>query len=392
MAPRLFLLFGISMRRLFNIAVTSHHPSVSGAVVVLAALLVFAGCGEIEEGEPGPSWGQSDTEDVGEPDAGNDVDDQPDAEPPDQNDDDNSPPGHLMCGDTAQDLGVLEGGSKEIEVDFTDFTDNTSSGCDGVVDESSAAVFELILADEGILRVESDEVVARAIRHQGCRENDTLLVCDDQDFGRQLVPGESFFVIFEKLPETPEQFEATLDFTAFEACDPEEHQSQCVDETSIESCITTSTSPDIPRTLVFPCPAGCSDDACDGASCDNPVTVSGSTTIDGTTVAVGDHINSSEQDSCVPEDAVGNLEGRDLVVHLEGLEEGDVVDIELESSHDELAVIEIKADCSSDAQCLEAWRGEGDFQFHPPDDGDYFLIMDSEVGYEAGFELDIDIN
>lgn len=380
----------------------------SKATVVVAAMaLMVSGCGEDNGELNGNNW--DDNDNTGQVDAGGDTDanlgddggDQQNNQNGGDNGDDNGgedngddvdqPPSMPGCFAGAEDLGQLEDGTETVTIDFNRWLDTVSTGCDGVVDDSPDAIFGFTLSDEGMIMFEPDAPVAMGLRLHDCMDVSDELVCADDTYGRILPGREQFFLVVEQLPDSPDEIELQFDFHAFHPCDPDEFQSQCVDDQSIQACTTSATSPDIPRQLVIPCPDGCSGERCDGDSCDNPLAVSASTTLSGITAGLGDDIDSTDEPGCMPDGATGSLDGRDLVVRLEGLAAGDSVTIDLESTHGDAAALQIMSSCGSDVACLDAWRGEGQFSFEPDADGDYYLVMDSEFPHEAGFELGIDM-
>lgn len=337
--------------------------------------------GELDAGDDvGPGDDVEDDPDIGPDVADGDVEEDVDEE-------EVNPCGPVI------DLGVLEDGVQTLIIDFDDWEDHLATTCPNAAG-GNTAIFSFTLAEAGNLTVDPAEPVAIGFRSHNCVNDSAELLCEeDGPLDVNGVPGIQFFWVFEKLPDTPDTpFEVELHLRVDQQCPDEFGDAFCVDQEIVEVCNVTFTSPDIPFWLQGQCPLSCEDDRCVGDRCDNAVRISESTDFGGITLGLTDSLDSAEVASCegpTGEELTGI--GRDFVVELEDLTTDHLVHVEMTHAHGSSAFILIKSTCSSEAECVEVWTGDGPWTFEPPADGNYFLIVDSELEWEGEFELSIDI-
>lgn len=321
-----------------------------------------------------------------DPDA--DVDPDPDADNGENGEEEYPKEEDWLCGPQIN-LGELGVGETELDVDFDSFDNTLSTECD-VDGSSSAAIFRFDVPSGqdviGELEIVTDDEVTGELREFHCNDQDSeSFGCLDDDQRELLQPGMTYFLVLESVQESPpEDPEVTLNFEEYPGCmDP---GGQCVDDDTVETCqLIFPTAPDQPIEVVQQCPtAECTDDACVGDSCDNPISVTSSFEWSGTNATFFDEHNSSEEieDKDDPDDITcfsvlewdddGEIEevravdtpGRDLVFEVGDLSDDDeiVVSADYEpfvpsmQEDDEVTVV-FKDSCSDVADCLHAVSG-----------------------------------
>lgn len=382
-------------------------------MAALGLLLTMAACSEDEDssniGNFSPGNGQTE-QDVGTEDVEDEVDaddvevDAP--QPEDVGDDADPPPEDAGEEEDVEpvepdpepcepiiELGTLTEDVQTVTFEFEDYEDWSTTTCENTLG-GSEAVIEFRLADIGTAFAEPNTPVAMGVRQGDCADPEDEHFCSEGEFSEGLPQGLDFFMVVERLPDT-EEGPVEIDFwlEGVEDCEEDIGESICIDDQVIEACNITGASPDVPRRYQADCPTSCSGDRCVGDTCENPLQVSASTHIEGSTLGLFDEHDSAEVDSCSEEE--GGLEtlGRDLMIELQDLTPDHQVDVDFSHNFGDPAVILVKEECGSSAACLETWKGEGEWTFEPPSEGNFFLIVDARWGWdvEGTFELSIDI-
>src|SRR5690554_250858 len=143
----------------------------------------------------------------------------------------------------------------------------------------------------------------------------------------------------------------------------------------IERCHTDYT----PSTST--CPAGCSDDACDGDTCENALEMdpSGTMIVEGSLAGLTDAYNFRGRTECFESGNAVPTREKDIVVALNGLRAGQVVHIdaseELGDQNDN--AIFIVEDCGAAPTCVAGGDSSDEkLRWEVPADGDYLVIID----------------
>ncbi len=290
-------------------------------------------------------------------------------------------------------LGELEPFEEQtVTIDFDEWGNQTSVSCDNAVEDSNEAVLAFRLPDDGVVTIDSEQPLAMGLRVDDCYASGDGL-CREEGINVSLQANLYFFVVIEKLPATGEgEIELEIFYRDYPPCDASEHEPSCVDDEAVETCQTTFNSPDIERIYHAVCPMGCYNDRCVGDTCDAPIAVDASMTLQGGTLGYYNEMNSYEPTGCEhPEAEELQMGGREFVVELADLTADQEVTIEWSHSHNHFAVLQIKEECDVGASCLMSALDEDVTTFYPPEDGNYFLIFDSSQQMEASFDVAIDI-
>ncbi len=320
------------------------------------------------------------------------------------------------CG-TMYDIGQLEFGEATLEVDFDDFddTDDLNTVCDEGSEENDMALIKFASPQPqtGILELNADADVALEIRPGAICSNESLSnICEEDGSLEKLIgPGSIHFILIEHLGEEELSAPLQVDFSFYEMpeCDWEdEGTGSCVDsDTAIEACQVLSASADIPREFTVPCPTHeCIDDHCVGDHCDQAIAVTSSFGWSGrnkgffpTHNILEEHeaaADAGEDPTCVDTtvdeaDQFPETFGREMIFELEDLQEGDEVEIHVNAEMSDGLMVLVKEECSSTSSCTEAWQDKTDMTFEAPDDGSYYVIVDTLWDIDSHFEIAIDI-
>ncbi len=309
------------------------------------------------------------------------------------------------------DLGELEWGEHELEVDLGYFDNDLDLECQGLGDDPAAVYrFTMPSTQTGVLAVSSDHDVAGEFRFGGCGDDADRYGCYDDDFEMTLQPGLTHFLVLKPLDgEEAAVLDVTLDLSEMPPCFDDEGLASCVDDSRIQACQFLQASPDIPRELTVECPTGqCSDDRCQGDSCANPIEVSSSFQWSGRNYGFFDTHNSmaevleasenNEEATCLYiDDDSGDIQtlntfGRELVFRLVDISEGDEVQIEVDFASPDKVVVLVKEECSDTSACLQTWYDYDQMTFVAPWDGDFYVIVDTMVEFDGFFDISITVD
>ena len=374
-------------------------------MVTAFGLIALVGCAEDPDANaPSPSFGGD--EDAGV-DAGDVADDPDDVGPQedtgengdDNGDDDNGDDDEIPDGCPSVhnfgELGELDGGTETESIEFDTWDgQELSTECDDVVDGDELAMIRFETDEPGALTLEFSDPVAMDLRFGGCDDSAGQVLCGDQTFEDTEFPRSSsgVFSLVEPVGDTPlDSVELTVTFEPQPVCDMNTFEPTCVDDETINVCTFTSYSPDVERDIEVECPVGCEGERCVGDSCDNPIEVSAPMFVQATTRGLHNEFDSEGVESCEV-DGSTMTPGDDFVIELPDLSTDNEVSINLEHDHGTQAVVEIMSECAGQGECLEAWRGEEQQVFVPPESGDYYLVIGSEIALDADFQFLVEID
>lgn len=354
------------------------------------------GSGEFDDGTDLSDADSDPDEDTSGKGDADDADDNNDADPGSDGGNNPGPDDQTgLCGDM-KNLGTLAGSYQEtFTVDFTEQDDRFRTTCAESRPGSAEAIFHFELEGEGFLDISSSSDVILELRGDACVDQQSL-VCEvgaiDSYFG-----WPPRYLLVEKLdPDDPDEVEITLTYEQHQECDGMQiGESSCIDDEEIKVCGVTFAAPDEPSWLHFRCPDGCEDDRCRGDFCGNPIIVTD--TIEFTAyqhVFLNRH-NNKDVNACGPDGGKGeDLEGRELVFQLPDLRTTQEVVVEL--SHDSLYFgqepsLLFKESCDDWSICVDFFKGDGEFTFHPPSDGTFYLFVDSADDFDGQISIRIEI-
>ncbi len=308
------------------------------------------------------------------------------------------------------DLGDLEPGEEyPVTLDFTEESAQWSTRCENESDGGSVMI-AMVLPTFSVLHVESDTPLGLEMRFGDCGRETNRYMCATDEFAVPSGFGEpQGYLILEALDDSvPDQVEITVTAAQAPACIEEEGQSECIDADSARVCRISISSPDVPRWEEGQCSGGCEEGQCVGDSCSAPLSMSSGETLVFDNLPLRDLHSEYQGPGCSLSDGDDDgleLWGRELVIELSDLIEGDEVAIDVDVrgllswAHEPInlegqVVATIKDDCAAESACLAVWNDfEDQLHFEVPADGDYFLVIESRTDeFDAQIEVAVEIN
>lgn len=358
--------------------------------IATAACVVLAGCGSDDDGGPGNIVPNNNAKnDAGNtPDAdvstNSDADDDdadilaPDAQDPDTGDEagdtDTSQPDEDLCG--ATNLGTLSANeSISTTGDLASAENNIHLSCAAGIAPELMYSFSVEEPSRVSFRALSETIGTWSLQiNRGVCDETSQLTCFE-------TADQTFFaeadVIYHLLIEpsnraTTGEVKIYLETEAL-GCFPALSATCNGDE--IERCeidYTPSTST---------CPEGCSNDTCNGDTCQNPIEMdpSGTMQLEGSLAGLTDTYNFNGRDECFESGNALPTRDKDLVVALNGLSAGQMVHVDASEDVGDANdnAIFIVQDCGATPTCIAGGDSADEkLDWEVPDDGDYLLIID----------------
>lgn len=286
----------------------------------------------------------------------------------------------------ALDLGELTPGTP-VTVDgsfVTDGADTIAATC-GEPDQPERVVrFEL--ASRSQVTYEADwtgQFDGLVELRTGCDDSTTSVVCTDVESGSPVLEPGTYFVVLETRLGTPGEFSLTL--TAEEAACTQ-GTSACVGD-QLQIC-ADPTSPDL-----YQCAGGCADMVCGGDTCGNAIEVTAASggIFQGVSGGYDSNLNFGGNLDCTTADGMPiATPGYDVVFHLPGLQQSDIVSVDADTSDPNINAIFILSACDDTAACVETFKDEQpDWVVETP--GDYFLVIDKRNVSSTEFQYSVDV-
>ena len=307
------------------------------------------------------------------------------------------------------DLGLLGHGEYPVTIDFTQEPAQWSTRCENESDGSSVMI-AMELPTFSVVHVELDSALGVEMRFGDCGRATSRYMCDTDEFAIPTGFGApQGYLILEALDDlVPDQVEVMVTVAQGPICEEDEGQSECVDADTARVCRVSVSSPDVPRWEEGQCARGCEEGQCLGDSCSAPLSMSSGEILTFNNLGLRDRHTEYEGVGCsLPGGDDDNglvLRGRELVIELTALVEGDQVGIDLDVTGlinwahepvelDGLVVATIKDDCAVESACLAVWDDfEDRFHFEVPADGDYLLVIESVNRFDGQIEVAVEIN
>ncbi|TXD41781.1 hypothetical protein FRC96_03535 [Lujinxingia vulgaris] len=306
--------------------------------------------------------------DVDEPDATDADADEPDVEEP-----------PTACEEATIDLGVLENGSNPVEIAATHPAVVGAGVCDGAFGAEHVVVaFEL--PEDGVLTVDAPGS-AVTLSATPCSTSGAFCFSDVSSLN--VVAGAQFYLAFERLAS---DLNADIVFEPLVACTPVGERT-CVNTSEIEACTTGLASAQTPTRVTLDCPAGCESDSCLGDSCQNPIVVEGSVSVEARSETLSNTFDNQGAPGCIWDTP---SEGRELVFQVDDVAAGETIVVTI---NDPIRYyrVSILQSCSESAECLESTTPGSVLEYEATETGTYFVIIDAETDLPSGPEISIDI-
>ncbi|WP_146618356.1 hypothetical protein [Lujinxingia litoralis] len=312
--------------------------------------------------------------DVDEPDADADADiadadaDEPDAEEPEPS-----------CAEAIIDLGVLESGVQAVTL--TPDLDAVAGlgACQGSA-SAEYVVLRFELPADGVLSFDG-EGTAVSLLQQPCSGVGAFCA---SEFGELNVIAGAPLYAAVALPDVETQLDVV--YSPHQACEPA-GQMACVDAGQLEACTTGFASMQVPIWVTSQCPAGCENDACVGNSCENPIVVQESISLQVRGEALSNTFDNFGSPNCAWDTP---SEGRDLVFQVEGVEVGETIAVEIDDPLNFYRV-SILSSCAQSAECLASDVPGAVMEFEASEAGTYFVVIDSDLDIPAAPEIRVEV-
>jgi hypothetical protein len=141
-----------------------------------------------------------------------------------------------------------------------------------------------------------------------------------------------------------------------------------------------------------PCPTTCGGDACEGASCEHPITISNSRTVSGELSAFSADLNLSKSESSCPVNGVqADAAGPEVIFRVPSTTPGEVIGVQTSPDLETFYGFVTK-DCprsSPTVMCRKTWDSNGQFEVPQDGGGDYYIVIDrATVGGSSSFTFD----
>lgn len=290
------------------------------------------------------------------------------------------------------DLGELDPASATLTAsgDTTDFIDSTTTECGSIGPFSGAEnAFSFSVTSAATLNLEltTDAAVnwAMEVRRNACQDRSARVICSDPETTSFAVePGVTYYLIVEPADSINKgAFEVNGTFSAG-ACAPA-GSLRCVDETDVAFCFAGE------EERVYSCPAGCSNDRCEGESCAGAIDITESTTLTGNIEGFANDFDFDAEPTCSVDGTDGiAAPGGDFVLRFPNLTSGQTVI--LDGSSDSVdQVFYVVDSCSATAECTAAADLGDRLQFTAERDGEHFVIVDVSNGRRGDFEVEVTI-
>lgn len=357
------------------------------------------------DGERDGKTGEGERDAQSQPDSGEGISDKDVQEAPDGSADDAYTPFDTSRPDVhdpgvtgecnhIEDLGVLEVGVHPMQVIYArEKNDGLRTSCRSFQSDTvPEKVFKFQIAQRARIKASGASNYTFELRQDPCGEEASILSCNPngQLLSRMLPAGMDFYLIVEDEAELGEAdyteesenfFDLEIEDLFGTECQP--GTSECVgsgDEVKVCSMIGTYET----KT----CPTSCTDGACVGDTCDNPIVLSdGAASLQGELTAFTDKI---EAYSCGDNDGDGfagqALGAQDIVFKAPGLQAGQTINISVPDAAEAMRNIVIQRDgCGETAVCEHFGQvGVAALSHEVEEAGDYYVIIDGQEGAVGG--------
>ncbi|RVU42568.1 hypothetical protein EA187_15365 [Lujinxingia sediminis] len=312
--------------------------------------------------------------------------DEPDAEDPDASDaeepDTDEPDVELPpteCDAATIDLGVLEAGANVVELGPGLDAVAGINACDSVA-QSSSVIVRFELPADGVLSFDG-EAIAVSLLQQPCSGVGGF--CASEIGALNVIAGVPFYAAVAR-PDVETQLDVV--YSPHQACEPV-GQMTCVDASQLEACTTGFASIQVPIWVTSECPAGCENDACVGNSCDNPIVVEESISLQIRGEALSNTFDNFGAPNCVWDTP---SEGRELVFQVENVQVGETIAVEIDDPLNFYRV-SILSSCAQSAECLASDVPGAVMEFEASEAGTYFVVIDSDLDIPAAPEIRVEV-
>ncbi len=292
----------------------------------------------------------------------------------------------------AQDLGVLDiTQTKTASGDTKGFADSLSFECsqteNGFSGPENAIQFQLSADANVKIDLSSTSPIDWAMDlRTNCHDPSTSVLCQDPEtLSFPGKAGETYTIVVEPRSGIDEgTFNLDFEFTA-SLCSPA--GSYSCDGDNLTRCVAGGAA-----VQNLACPAGCSDAACIGNTCSEPIVVTASTTFSGDSAAYTNVLDFGAQPTCSP-DAVSGISspGSEVILSLPNLTAGQKVVVDTSMNDENDNAIFVLETCSDQDSCLAGVDLGEKLDWDVPSNGDYFIVIDKITNNPKTFNYIVDI-
>ena len=299
-----------------------------------------------------------------------------------------------QCQGAADKGTVAPGGSRTLSGSFDGSAlDGLATSC-AASDQAPERVFQFTASADSIIEMSSSWTGGGGaeakveFRRGGCRSASAEeSACYDEDRRFWASKGEVFYAVVEDDGGAGGSFELELSATAA-ACKPDE--TTCTQSGQREVCELQAGSP---TPVNYTCPADqCASGACKGASCAEPISVSGTGThtFSGDLYGFDRNMSFGNNSKCLIGAETVDSKGREVVFAVD-LKKGETLSVDTSNdSVDNLAYIGTTCHSQADAwDCVAAEDVEPNpMTFDAPAKGTYHLVVDAWSFADSGQQFD----
>jgi hypothetical protein len=301
-------------------------------------------------------------------------------------------PASVQCNGATDKGSVAVGETITLSGDFTgEIGDGLTTSCSGDRPEKPEMVYSFTVEENSLFEMTTDFPGAFdakvEFRRSACENPaaDTT-VCRDDDTGFWAAAGETVYAVVEHDSGPADSF--TVDLTAKAApCNPNTYT--CNAQGNLEYCQYNGETTSV---VEYQCPGGCSNGACTGDSCADPIVVTGSGgTYAGDGEAFSDQLDFTNANQCVISDPQPTTDGADLVFEV-ALQSGETLTVDASAdSADHL--IFFSTSCGPDPSqyvCIDE-TNEETLSVTAGESGTVYAIVDKWTRKIEPFDIDITI-
>src|SRR5690554_2453674 len=315
--------------------------------------------------------------------------------PFDTNRPDTAGPGVSGTCENIEDLGDLALGLQTMTIVFNLDNDNLRTSCrDFNAESKPEKVYKFRVAQQSVLEITGSPSYTFELRNDPCGEESSVVTCNFNGsiIGQALSPSLDYYLVvelegtIEDFTDAPENSEYFFEFhlqSPFAEC--RAGQSECTSANEVKICTIDGSYQN-----KF-CPTSCSEGSCVGNTCDNPIVVNSTGTMQGDISTFGNKIASFS--SCGTGNGIRNLSGQEVIFLVEEAVVGQTINID--TTGDSLpTVITIQHNnCGALAACdYQSSNTDDQVVYQVQEAGDYYIIIDSTDPVTGNADYRVSIN
>lgn len=277
-------------------------------------------------------------------------------------------------------------GTKTVAADPSGETPLLNTNCSEDGDESPQSVFAFSVDEPMRMNArisESNHILVKELRVGTCDNRTLAEWCSFNEQNWFVEPDTDYYLIVEANAEwMVGPFELELEWEELVCSPPGEWG--CDDDVRTR-CWAGE------EVRYYDCATGCNAGECLGDSCQNPIELHGSMSVEADLNSYDDNINFEDSPSCSTNGSDGpSTTGKDMVFHIPDVSQGQRIEVTAPSTAYAIGIMD---DCvDSGAQCVAGDDLNSKLEWTADAAGDYYIVVDHFTGggEEQHFSIEID--